>query len=218
MVSLDLDTRNADLRARLAALRLVPVIRARETEHARRACHWLLEAGVSALEITFTIPGAPSLIAEMRKVAPEAEVGAGTVLSAEDARAAAEAGASFAVSPSAAPDAARECARLGLPFAPGALTPSEVAARWAEGAALVKLFPAREAGGPSYVKALKSVFPAIPIMPTGGVSPETAQDYLAAGALCVGMGGELMPSAALAANDPQPVRAAARRALELCGL
>ena len=218
MVSPDLAARSADLRARLEVLRVVPVIRANETELARRACHWLLEAGVSALEITFTIPGAAALIAEMRGVAPEAEVGAGTVLSAADARAAAEAGASFAVSPCAAPEAAAACAQMGRPFAPGAMTPSEVAARWGEGAALVKLFPARESGGPAYLKALRSVFPQIPIMPTGGVSPETAPDYLTAGALCVGMGSELMPSAALAANDPQPVRAAARRALELCGV
>lgn len=82
---------------------------------------------------------------------------------------------------------------------------------------MVKVFPAREAGGPSFLKALKAVFPDIPLMPTGGISPENAADYLAAGAHCVGMGGELTPPAALESNDPEPVRAAARRALELCG-
>jgi 2-dehydro-3-deoxyphosphogluconate aldolase/(4S)-4-hydroxy-2-oxoglutarate aldolase len=173
---------------------------------------------MQGLEITFTTPGAAELIAEMRRAAPNALIGAGTVLTSTQAERAAQAGAAFAVAPAAAPEVAAACARLGLPFLPGAATPSEVAARWAEGAAVVKIFPAREAGGPGFLKALKSVFPDIPLLPTGGVSPDTAPDYLAAGALCVGMGGELTPLHALEANDPAPVHAAARRTMELCGL
>ena len=207
-----------ELRARLARLRIVPVVRAGSEIEARRACRWLLEAGLEALEITYTTPGATNLIAELRAAAPAALIGAGTLRTGEQVREAAAAGAAFAVSPGAAPEAAAACADLALPYLPGAATPSEVAARWAEGAAVVKVFPAREVGGPAFLKAVRSVYPEIPLMPTGGVSPETAPDYLAAGALCVGMGGELMPAAALAADDAAPVLAAARRALALSGL
>ena len=82
----------------------------------------------------------------------------------------------------------------------------------------MKIFPARECGGPGFLKAIKSVYPEIPLMPTGGVSPDTAKAYLDAGALCLGMGGELVPVDALKANDPGPIREAAARILEAaCG-
>lgn len=205
-----------DFRARLARVRVVPVIRTASPDLARRACSWLLDAGMDSLELTFTTPGAAEIIREFAG-RPGVLIGAGTVRTVEQARTAAAAGAAFLVSPGAAPEVAAEARRLALPFLPGAATPSEVSARWAEGAAVVKVFPARECGGPGFLKAVKSVFPEIPLMPTGGVSPDTVTDYLTAGALCVGMGGELTPAKALEANDPAPVLAAARRALEAAG-
>ena len=208
-----LNAKDEVLRERLAALKIVPVIRTPSADLAIRACEWLLEAGLQALELTFTTPDAHRVIETFARTAPDALIGAGTVRTPEQAKAAIDAGASFLVSPGAAPGVGEAAAKAGIPYLPGAATPSEVEARWAAGAAVVKIFPARECGGPGFLKAIKSVYPDIPLMPTGGVSPDTAKAYLDAGALCLGMGGELVPVDALKANDPKPVRDAAARAL-----
>ncbi len=198
---------------RLKELKIVPVVRSERTLEAERACDWLLEAGLEALEITLTVPDATDLIARLAAAHPAALLGAGTVLGAEDAWRCIDAGASFLVAPCAVPEVAEVASAREVPFMPGAGSASEVLARWREGAALVKVFPAKLLGGPAYLKTLRSVFPEIPLMPTGGVTPESAPDYLAAGALCVGMGGELMPKAALAAGDKAAVQTLARQAL-----
>tara|TARA_E500000318_G_scaffold45447_1_gene42968 strand:+ start:256 stop:900 length:645 start_codon:yes stop_codon:yes gene_type:complete len=208
-----LNAKDEVLRERLAALKIVPVIRTPSADLAIRACEWLLEAGLQALELTFTTPDAHRVIETFARTAPDALIGAGTVRTPEQAKAAIDAGASFLVSPGAAPGVGEAAAKAGIPYLPGAATPSEVEARWAAGAAVVKIFPARECGGPGFLKAIRSVYPDIPLMPTGGVSPDTAKAYLDAGALCLGMGGELVPVDALKANDPNPVRDAAARAL-----
>jgi len=208
-----LNAKDEVLRERLAALKIVPVIRTPSADLAIRACEWLLEAGLQALELTFTTPDAHRVIETFARTAPDALIGAGTVRTPEQAKAAIDAGASFLVSPGAAPGVGEAAAKAGIPYLPGAATPSEVEARWAAGAAVVKIFPARECGGPDFLKAIRSVYPDIPLMPTGGVSPDTAKAYLDAGALCLGMGGELVPVDALKANDPKPVRDAAARAL-----
>ncbi len=198
---------------RLSDLKVVPVIRSDNDAYAGLACDWLLEAGLRALEVTLTVPGAEHLIAALAKREPDALIGAGTVLTAEEARRCIDAGAAFLVSPCAAPGVQEVATEAGIPFMPGAATPSEVLARWREGAALVKIFPAKLLGGTAYLKTLKTVFPEIPLMPTGGVNPETAADYLNAGALCVGMGGELMPKAALQSGNKTQVLTLARQAL-----
>ena len=208
-----LNAKDEALRERLTELKIVPVIRTPSADLAIRACEWLLEAGLQALELTFTTPDAHRVIETFARTAPDALIGAGTVRTPEQAKAAIDAGASFLVSPGAAPGVGEAAAKAGIPYLPGAATPSEVEARWAAGAAVVKIFPARECGGPGFLKAIRSVYPDIPLMPTGGVSPDTAKAYLDAGALCLGMGGELVPVDALKANDPKPVRDAAARAL-----
>ncbi len=198
---------------RLKELKIIPVIRSDQDVEAERACDWLLEAGLEALEITLTVPGAAGLIERLAANHPEALLGAGTVLTADDARRCIDAGAAFLVAPCAVPEVAEVAAQQKVPLMPGAGTASEVLARWRESAAVVKVFPAKLLGGPGYLKTLRSVFPEIPLMPTGGVTPETAADYLAAGALCVGMGGELAPKTALAAGNKKLVQSLARQAL-----
>ncbi len=198
---------------RLRDLKVVPVIRSDSSLEAERACDWLLEAGLQALEVTLTVPEAPALIQRLTARAPDALIGAGTVLDGESARRCLDAGAAFLVAPAAVPQVQAVAREREAAFMPGAATPSEVLERWREGATLVKIFPAKLLGGPAFLKTLKSVFPEIPLMPTGGVNPETAADYLAAGALCVGMGGELMPKAALASGDKQAVLDLACQAL-----
>lgn len=201
----------------MTRLKVVPVIRTTSEVHAERACEWLLEAGCEAIEVTMTVPNAAGLISRLRKRTPSALVGAGTVLDGNAATIVIDAGASFVVSPCAAPSAAEVCAARGVPFLPGAATPSEILARWREGAVIVKVFPAHQLGGPAFVKAMKAVFPNIPLMPTGGVKPEAVTSYLSAGACCVGMGSELAPVSALESGDKRAVMRVAEQVLKSCG-
>lgn len=180
---------------------IVPVIRHHDPEIALQACDLLALAGIRALEITTTVPGAADLIRDLRSNHPKITIGAGTVLDADQASAVLDAGAQFVVSPCWSDSAARVVLDANAAYLPGAMTPGEVLHHAQNGAAVVKVFPADAAGGPGFLKALKSVFPNVALMPTGGVTPQTAQSYLDAGALCVGMGGNLLPAKALEAGD-----------------
>jgi len=192
---------------------VVPVIRHDDPAIASSACALLAEAGVSILEITTTVPGATDLIATLRDRFPDVLIGAGTVLTQGQATAALDAGARFVVSPCWSDAAAGPVLEAGIPYLPGAMTPGEILHHADSGAAVVKVFPADAAGGPGFLKAVRAVFPDIPLMPTGGVSPDTAPAYLAAGALCVGMGGNLLPAKAIEAGDLDTARAQIRAAL-----
>ena len=197
-----------DLLARLRAARVVPVLRTRETGHAETAARWLREAGLGVLEITLTIPDAPTLIGRLASE-PGLLIGAGTVPSAADAEACLAAGARFIVSPWVDPSLAAPCRRGGAALMLGALTPTEVRAALAAGADVVKIFPASSAGGPAHIRALASVFPGVAFCPTGGISPKDVPAYLAAGAAFIGMGGALVDEERIAVGDRAAILAAA---------
>jgi 2-dehydro-3-deoxyphosphogluconate aldolase/(4S)-4-hydroxy-2-oxoglutarate aldolase len=188
----------AEICARVEAAGLVPVIRAPSPELAIRAVDALLAGGISVFEITMTVPDALRVIRTLRdRFTGRALVGAGTVLSAEDARACLDAGAEFVVSPGLDIETIRAVHDANVPMMPGALTPTEVISAWKARADLVKIFPCSALGGAKYLKALKGPLPQIKMMPTGGVSAATAADYLAAGAAALGVGSELVDVAAL---------------------
>ena len=151
--------------------------------------------GVHVMELTLNEPQDEALrsIAALAAVADDlgALVGAGTVLSIGAAKRAVDAGARFIVSPHTDPELIAWCALSGVPCYPGALSPSEIHTAWSAGASAVKLFPAATVG-PGYLKQLSGPFPDIPFVPTGGVSAETAGEWMAAGAVAVGMGGWLI--------------------------
>lgn len=155
----------------------------------------LVEGGVRAMELTLNEPEADALRAiEALAMAADglgALVGAGTVLSIEAAARAVDAGARFIVMPHTDPGLVAWCAARDVPCFPGALSPSEILAAWSAGASAVKLFPAA-AVGPGYLAQIAGPFPDIPIVPTGGVSAQTAGDWIRAGAVAVGMGGWLI--------------------------
>ncbi|WP_170328478.1 bifunctional 4-hydroxy-2-oxoglutarate aldolase/2-dehydro-3-deoxy-phosphogluconate aldolase [Ruegeria arenilitoris] len=204
-----------DLVSTLRSAQIVPVIRHSDPEIALTACDLLAEAGIGALEITTTVPDAAALIAELHQRYPSICIGAGTVLSAGQADKVLAAGAEFVVSPCWSDTAAREAKAAKVPYLPGATTPGEVQHHAENGAAVIKIFPADAAGEPGFLKAVKSVFPDLALMPTGGVSPDTAQSYLNAGALCVGMGGNLLPARALEAGHIDLARAQINAALSV---
>ena len=190
----------------LAETRVVPVIRHQDPEIAIRGAKLLAEAGFPILEMTFTVPDAADLIARLSRMLPNAIIGAGTVLTDLQVHHAIKAGAKFVVSPCWTDDVGEICIMENIPYLPGAATPGEILHHWQNGALVVKVFPAHEAGGPGFVKAMKAVFPDIPLMPTGGVKPEQVADYLRMGAICTGLGGDLFPAAALEAGDDDTAR------------
>ena len=201
----------------LRTARIVPVIRHPATTIAETACHLLAQEGARVLEITMTVPDASGLLQRLGAAHPDVILGAGTVLDAAQAQAAIASGAQFVVSPCWCDTVAAACRAAQIPYLPGATTPGEVLHHAQAGARVVKVFPADAAGGPGFLRALRAVFPDIALMPTGGITPGNAADYLAAGSLCVGMGGNLLPAAALEAGDEATARDLIRAALNGAG-
>ncbi|WP_046728143.1 bifunctional 4-hydroxy-2-oxoglutarate aldolase/2-dehydro-3-deoxy-phosphogluconate aldolase [Streptomyces humi] len=185
-----------DLRAALASCRLLAIVRGGDPDATLRTVLTLAEEGVELIEVSLSGADALTVLARARaELGPGRPLGAGTVLTAADAHAAHRAGAAFAVTPGlgAGVDTALD---LGMPVLAGVLTPTDVIAAEARGAAALKLFPAAEAGGTAYLKALRGPFPGAAFVPVGGVDVTAARDYLAAGATAVGVGSPLVGDAA----------------------
>src|SRR3954464_10614212 len=191
---------------------LIPVIRADSADAAIAVVDALAEAGLVIAEITMTVPGAIDAIeAVSKRFADRVLVGAGTVTDADTARRAVDAGAEFIVSPCLVPEVIDAARRLDAAVLPGALTPTEIFAAHSAGADMVKVFPAQNLGGASYLRALRGPFPDIPLVPTGGVTLDNIGDFFAAGAAAVGVGSELVSKEALARSDFNAVGALARK-------
>ncbi len=174
---------------------LVAVIRAENADQAARIADACALGGVAALEITFTVPGAAGVIEHLaKKCSKDIFLGAGTVLDPETARIAILAGAQFVVSPAVNAETARLCNRYQVPYMPGAGTIGEVVAAMESGADIVKVFPG-EILGPAFVKAVKGPLPQAQLMPTGGVSLDNVSQWIKAGSVAIGVGGNLTAGA-----------------------
>lgn len=175
---------------------LVAVVRAESAEQASRIAEACARGGVGAIEVTFTVPGAAAVISDLAKTYKSGEIliGAGTVLDPETARVAILAGAQFVVSPSLNAATARLCNRYQIPYMPGAATLREVVEAMECGADIVKAFPG-ELLGPAFVKAVTGPLPQASLMPTGGVSLENVEEWITAGSVAVGVGGNLTAGA-----------------------
>lgn len=185
-----------DLTAALATHRLVAIVRGGDPDAALRTVLTLAEEGVELIEVSLSGTDALSVIARARQaLGPEVPLGAGTVLTADQARAAHRAGAAFAVTPGLG-DGVTAAQELGMPVLAGVLTPTEIIAARALGVAALKLFPAAQAGGAAYLKALRGPFPEAPFVPVGGVDEAAARAHLGAGAIAVGVGSPLVGDAA----------------------
>lgn len=194
---------------------LVPVIRAPSADLAIVAVESILEGGISTFEITLTVPGAVKVIETLtRRFGERALIGAGTVLTADDAAACIDAGARFIVSPGFDLATVELVQKRELPIMPGALTPTEVITAWKAGVDMVKIFPCSAMGGAKYLKALKGPLPHVKMLPTGGVNASTAAEYLAAGAAALGIGSELVDAAALAAGKTDVITARSKELVQ----
>lgn len=195
---------------------LLPVLRAPTADDALMMTEALHAAGIAAVEITMTVPGAIDVIAQVRKrVGTDMLVGAGTVLDAKSAAACIAAGAQFIISPSTELEVIAHCNEAGVAVLPGALTPTEIVRAWRAGADMVKVFPCSALGGASYLKAVKAPLPHIELVPTGGVSLETAAAFIKAGAAALGVGGDLVDLEAVRAGKSHVIGERARKYLEI---
>jgi 2-dehydro-3-deoxyphosphogluconate aldolase/(4S)-4-hydroxy-2-oxoglutarate aldolase len=195
---------------------LIPVLRARNAAQAHAVVKAMIAGGVTVVEVTMTVPGAVDLLRELKQeYAGELLLGSGTVTTADEAEATIEAGAEFVVSPSFHPEVVAKTRALGKVSIPGALTPTEVITAWRAGADYVKIFPCSAVGGASYLKSLLAPFPHLKLIPTGGVTLQTAESFLRAGALALGVGSDLVNLAAIEAGVPETITAAARAYLKV---
>ena len=194
---------------------VIPVIVIQRVDDAVALARALVAGGIRVLEVTLRTPAAVGAIAAIASAVPEAIVGAGTVRSASDARAAHAAGARFAVSPGWSPRVAAACRSLGLALLPGAATASEVMEAADDGFRFLKFFPAAAAGGTAMLKAWAAPFADVVFCPTGGIDATTAPEYLALANVAVVGGSWLTPADAIAAGDWPRIERLARDAARL---
>jgi len=202
-----------DVLDRIRSKKLIPVVRTDDTDDARKAIEILSKCGIVIFEITLTVPNAVELINELNDT--DVLIGAGTVLSRAQAEKCIEAGAKFVVSPAFNLETVEFCRAKEVAVMPGSLTPTEVLAAWNAGADCVKVFPCDVMGGAKYLKTLKTLFPHVEMMPTGGVSCDTIADFFAAGAIAVGVGADLVDVKAIRAGNLQSVAEKAQKYLDI---
>jgi 2-dehydro-3-deoxyphosphogluconate aldolase/(4S)-4-hydroxy-2-oxoglutarate aldolase len=180
---------------------IVAVVRGKSDELILKAIRAALGGGVNVIEITFTVPNALGIIRRLAaELGEDVILGAGTVLTPDDAINAVEAGAQFIVSPSTSIATIEAAKSRGVVVCPGALTPTEVVTAWQAGADIVKIFPA-SVMGPKYLRDLHGPLPDVRFMPTGGVNLDTARAYLENGAVALGVGGDLINAKLMESGD-----------------
>ena len=195
---------------------LIPVLRAISSAQAHAVVEAMIAGGITVVEVTMTVPGAVHLLKELKKeYGARLLLGAGTITTAAQAEATIEAGAEFVVSPSLHMEviaATRSNKKVSIP---GALTPTEAITAWDAGADYVKIFPCSAVGGAGYLRALLAPFPHLKVIPTGGVTLETAESFLNAGARALGIGSDLVNLAAIDEGHPETITEAARAYLKV---
>ena len=192
-----LDAARAEVAAALEACGVVGVIRMRDPRKLRSVVAALADGGVTAIEVTMTVPGAADIIGDLAASLPDRFLlGAGTVLDAATARRVIDAGARFVVSPVFRQEIVAAAHERGAAAAPGCFSPTEMLAAHEAGADFVKVFPAT-ALGPGFIKDVRGPLPQLRLMPTGGVTIENAGDWIGAGAAVVGVGSALVDAEAI---------------------
>ena len=187
--------------ALLTRTRLIAIVRLEHYERALEVAQALLAGGISVIEFTLTGRGVTHAIGSTRAALGDAAlIGAGTVLKPEDVADVVSAGAQFVVTPVLKHSVIEACLAHNTPIICGALTPTEIVEADEAGAAMVKVFPARQVG-PQYLRDLLAPLPHLRLVPTGGVTLQNASAYLQAGAVAVGVGGNLISEQAVAARD-----------------
>ena len=195
---------------------LIPVLRAKSVAQGRAVVDAMIAGGVTVVEVTMTVPGAVDLLKELKKqYGDELLLGSGTVTTADQAQATIDAGAEFVVSPSLHPEVIAATKKNNKISCPGSLTPTEAITAWNAGADYVKIFPCSAVGGASYLKSLLAPFPHLKLIPTGGVTLQTAESFIKAGARALGVGSDLVNLAAVDAGHPETITETAKAYLQV---
>ncbi|WP_250122409.1 bifunctional 4-hydroxy-2-oxoglutarate aldolase/2-dehydro-3-deoxy-phosphogluconate aldolase [Chroococcidiopsis sp. CCMEE 29] len=171
----------------------IAVIRAPKIDQGYQMAKAVASGGMQLIEITWNSDCPEQLISQLRSELPACTIGTGTLLTLDQMEQAIAAGAQFLFTPHVDPVMIQAAIHKGLPIIPGALSPTEIVTAWLAGASCVKVFPVQAMGGASYIKSLQAPLGHIPLIPTGGVTLENAKEFLAAGALAVGLSGQLFP-------------------------
>jgi 2-dehydro-3-deoxyphosphogluconate aldolase/(4S)-4-hydroxy-2-oxoglutarate aldolase len=203
------------VRARIEEIGIIPSVRLSSTDDAQFAAETVTQAWIPILEITMTVPGAVQLVADLRRGVPDLVVGAGTVLDVETARQSVDTGALFVTSPGRDLKIVEFALKRSILAMPGALTPTEITAASRASADLIKVSPCASLGGASYIRALKAPFPHALLVASGGVSQQTAAEFIVAGATALGIGTELIPKRAAQQRDRHWIAELTRRFLTI---
>ena len=181
--------------------RIIAVVRADNAVIAREIALAAAAGGIKLIEIAWNTDRAESLIPKLQQELPDCKIGAGTVLDIDSAERAIACGCSFLFTPHTNLDLISKCLQNNVPVIAGALTPTEILAAWQAGAAAVKVFPIKVVGGVDYLKCLQPILCDIPLIPTGGVTIQNAAQFLAAGAIAVGISSDLFSTEMIAEDD-----------------
>ena len=192
---------------------LVPVIKLEKVENAEKLAKALRDGGINCAEVTFRAKGADEVIRRMTKAYPDMFVGAGTVLTCEQADAAYAAGAKFCVAPGLNPKVVKHCLDSGIPFAPGLSSASEIEQALELGLDFVKFFPAEQAGGLAYIKSVCGPYTTMRFMPTGGISPDNLNSYLAYNKIVCCGGSWIVPAKMLEEENWEGITALCKEAI-----
>jgi 2-dehydro-3-deoxyphosphogluconate aldolase / (4S)-4-hydroxy-2-oxoglutarate aldolase len=198
---------------RIEEVGIIPAIRVSSPADALFAARAVYDGGVPIAELTMTIPGALDVIATLSAELPDMIIGAGTIWGTDVARLALQAGARFLTTTGMVPEIVQYAVAEKIAVLPGALTPTEVAAAWRSGADMVKIFPCSQVGGAPYIRMLKPPFPDVHFIASGGVTQNTAAEFILAGATALGIGSDLIPNEAIRAHRSEWIRELSRRFL-----
>jgi len=190
--------------------RAIAVIRAPKMVWGEKMALAVASGGMQLIEITWNSDRAPELIAQLRAKLPNCMIGTGTLFNVQQLQEAIACGAQFLFSPHTDLDMIQAALTANIPIIPGALTPTEIITAWNHGASCVKVFPVQAVGGTSYIKSLQGPLGHIPLIPTGGITLENAQDFLQVGAVAVGLSGELFPTESVLQENWQAISEQAR--------
>lgn len=199
------------VRSRIEEVGIIPAVRAFSAEDALFAAEAVSRGGIPIVEVSLTVPEAYKVISHLVQNAPDLIVGAGSVLDVETARRCLDAGAQFLTSDGLDPETVKFAVKADAVVIPGTLTPTDVIAAWKLGSDLVKVVPCGQVGGDSYIRALKAMFPNVPLIAAGGVNQQTASNFILAGAVALGIGEELIPREAIRLRQPDRIAELARR-------
>lgn len=205
MSDFNLASQYSDWLEQLQQYRVIAVVRSPQQDLGLAMAKAVAQGGIKLIEITWNSDRPEILIEQLRTELPQCTIGCGTILTVEQLYKAIDSGAQFLFSPHVNLTIIQAAVAADIPIVPGALSPTEIVRAWQAGAACVKVFPIEAVGGASYLKSLQGPLAQIPLIPTGGVTLENASKFIEAGAIAVGLSGQLFPKKLVAQRNWQAI-------------